>query len=250
MKKLPVLQSPLPSLSELCNPWHTSDCFWLYHWHPQEEKPVGYSLDCKRLSSFSVTTVTGASASHVSRECVRLANKCLHRSQRTVAYFFHPLPFLSYAGCYMGRRLRCLTQLQSLLRWWIFPCLSAEPSNYSAKAPWASGEVFSSCRSLLLQASVHGHYWLDSLLCMPVKEFLAVGCESTAECAWKQPSSSFSAFLMLSSSLTASCNSATRHTKWGPVFLLPPHSWLLAALSVDGIVPKTGQNQKLPSNIF
>lgn len=119
-------------------------------------------------------------------------------AQRTVADFFHPFLFLSCAGCYMGRRLCCHTQLQSLLMWWVFPHPSAEPSNDSAKAFCASGEIFSSCRSLLLQTSILGHYWLPSLLCMPVKEFLVVDCESTADCAWNQLSSSFSAFLMLS----------------------------------------------------
>lgn len=151
---------------------------------------------------------------------------------RGIAYFFHPSPFLN-AGCSMGRRLHCLTQLESLLMWWVFPCLSAEPSNNSARAPWASGKGFFSCRSLLLQPFTLGHYWLSSFLSIPMKEFLAVGCGSTADCAQNQLSSSFSAFLVLWSSLTASCSSATCHTKWGTGYFSCPHilcSWHLCLL--------------------
>lgn len=251
MKKLPVLQSSLPPLSEVCNPWQTSDCSWLYHWHPEEARAVGNSLDCTRLSSFSVTTLTGVSASHLSRECVRSANGCLCSFLRTAAYFFHPLSFLSCAGCYMGRRPRCLTQLQSLLMWWVFPCLSAEPSSDSARAPWASGEDFSSCRHLLLQASILGCYWLPSLLCMPVKEFLAVGCGSTVGCVWNQLSGSFSTFPMLCSSLTASCSSATCHTKWGTECFSCLHglgSWQLCLLT--GLSPKLWKYKNSPTTFL
>lgn len=151
----------------------------------------------------------------------------------------------------MGGRPRCLTQLQSLLMWWVFPRLSAEPSSDSARAPRASGEDFSSCRHLLLKASILGCYWLPSLLCMPVKEFLAVGWGSTAGCAWNQLSSSLSTFPMLCSSLTASCSSATCHTKWGTECFSCLHalgSWQLCLLT--RLSPKLWKYKNSPTTFF
>jgi len=40
------------------------------------------------------------------------ANGHLYSSPKRVAYYYHLLPFLSYAGCYVGSRLGCFIPLQ------------------------------------------------------------------------------------------------------------------------------------------
>lgn len=86
---------------------------------------------------------------------------------------------------------------------------SAEQWSSSARAPLALGEASSSCRSLLLEASILLHYWPSCLLHVLGEELLAVGWASTAGCAWNELSNSSSASLMLCSLLTTSCSSAT-----------------------------------------
>lgn len=61
---------------------------------------------------------------------------------------------------------------------------SAEQWSSSARASLVSGEVSSSCRSLLLEASILLHYWPSCLLHVLGEELLAVGWASTAGCAW------------------------------------------------------------------
>lgn len=145
------------------------------------------------------------------------------------------------------------------------------PALLSSSLFWCDGSFLICLQSL--QMILQGHLELQEKsfpladLCCWKFPFLAIiatlssvyvsegvfgsGLSALQDCAWNQLTSSFSAYLRLCSSLTASCSSTTCHTKLGTECFSCLHflgSWQLCLLM--RLSPKLWKNKNSPTTFF
>lgn len=134
----------------------------------------------------------------------------------TIAYCYHPSPFLSGTWCYMGNRSDCLTQLQ---------CHSVCNRSFLFSL-WRDEEVLQGHlrlqgKSLLSDGPCCRKFLFFCVIILPpsacasegIFDCLAMGCGFPADSTWNQLSNSASVSLMSCSLLFASCSSASGFRK-------------------------------------